>query len=452
MGEIAKKRGLGLALQAFFCAGLMFGMAQITNAATCSGASPVIPCDYYSAVKDATTTMDTLILAPESEEGRTVVMYKAADVDITDSGTYWTISTKAGREDYSFGLVRQSGVDAIFSIVYIYKNKITSWTGTGAVSETTTRVRITSPMTDELVASTSEITFNVYVVLEDYESGMAVELEVSPQAPTLCFGVCQILPGLTQFKAQKQSFPVTGFGLTSYSTTTTYQVNGRQNITVALKRPFGITNLFSGLTVDTDSTFPILVGSTAHDKIYDKLASSTRALLDTNFDIDNSGCNPFVSFDIAYCVASMLTPDEGSFRLLLSAAHDGFMQAQPLGYVTRFMDILTSTATTSLPVISFTMPAGLGFAGDNFHFDPWPYFYTDGSPLKTQLKSLGDDPKDVWQIFEPIINIVIYLALLFMIIRDLTGLAHPPSGGSGKSMSDDESRYREKLYNMSQKN
>lgn len=139
-------------------------------------------------------------------------------------------------------------------------------------------------------------------------------------------------------------------------------------------------------------------------------ATSTNASLDCNFAIN---------FDVYKCLWSFVIPNP----YLTNQVMDQYKRLPIVGWPIRFVEVLiTTTATTSLPVISYTFSEDNTFLGGvNIHFDPWPYFYTSGSLVKDEF--LADDGSgNVWDIMGPLIKIIVYMTLLFVIIRRLTGL------------------------------
>jgi len=188
---------------------------------------------------------------------------------------------------------------------------------------------------------------------------------------------------------------------------------------------FGLGSLTdSGRLVSTSTTF-IASARTALDVFTASTTASISAFMASS-TISGSSCTTWSGFNLVDCLSFMLVWQPSLMEAPIENIRTGFLTYAPFGYVTRFGEILLGTATTSLPTISVDIPAGLGLAGENFHFNPWQYFYVDGSPVKDEIVSNDSDQKNVWEIFSPLITIIIYLGLLFTIIKDLTGvhLAH----------------------------
>jgi len=137
-------------------------------------------------------------------------------------------------------------------------------------------------------------------------------------------------------------------------------------------------------------------------------------------------CNPS-GFSLTACLVSLIVPPSNVLESDFTQIRDGFLSRVPFGYVTRFMEIALGEASSTLPTLSYTFPDDFPaeqMAGVDLTFNPWGEFYTDGSLVKDELVSSGDDPKNIWEIMQPLINIIVYLALAMLIIKDLTAI-HP---------------------------
>lgn len=87
-----------------------------------------------------------------------------------------------------------------------------------------------------------------------------------------------------------------------------------------------------------------------------------------NFDL--SSCNVLSGFDASQCVYGLIYPNPTVFSALFNQLKISYGRAIPIGYVTRFAEILTSTSSSALPVISATIPNGVVGAGSVISLDP----------------------------------------------------------------------------------
>jgi len=184
---------------------------------------------------------------------------------------------------------------------------------------------------------------------------------------------------------------------------------------------FGFQDIFDpGLVVSTTTKF--YAGEvTAFDTFMDETEQS---LIDfaASSTIPMDACNPSLGFQMRDCLNLLFMWQPQFMGEAWQSLVDGFLSSFPLGYGTRFMEVLSTVQPQALPDVSFSFADDFpvsALAGSNFHFEVWDYFYTPGSPMY-ETKSTGDDPKNFWEILEPLYTFMVHMALLLMIISDLT--------------------------------
>jgi len=219
-----------------------------------------------------------------------------------------------------------------------------------------------------------------------------------------------------------------------YATTTLPQ-GGNWTATYNLQKffPGYIFGLFSGYQtfISTTTTFTIgtpsaidieraAIASTSAGQTASSSAgigailASTTAQLSSTCDIINIG-----SFNLGDCLTLTLLPST-------SALQDDLLTIErlpPWGYAFRFIDILTAPASsTTLPTISYnfssTSPLAAGVG--NITFDPLGLIMQSGTFLNSATSDVTGAPENIWQIMNPVVTIVVYLALFLEIIRELT--------------------------------
>lgn len=139
---------------------------------------------------------------------------------------------------------------------------------------------------------------------------------------------------------------------------------------------------------------------------------------------DLSSCNVISGFDMNDCLYNLLFPNNVVYPVLFGLAKESYGRAFPIGYVTRFYEILSTTSTLSLPTISYTpgstSPLFATFNGDPIEFDPFGAIANADSPLN--FKSDQAIQKSFWVIVDEPLRYLLYITLLFLIIKDVTGL------------------------------
>lgn len=142
-----------------------------------------------------------------------------------------------------------------------------------------------------------------------------------------------------------------------------------------------------------------------------KIATSTESLAKT--------CNPFSGeWDSISCLSFLFVPSADQLQATIVNLSEQINNRVPIGYVTRFIAILTGKGTTTLP--SFTVHA---FTGTNMSttltFNPQDMVSGAGTILDTiSGPNTGKTLKDVTQ---PMVQLLVAIAVIFTIFNDLTG-------------------------------
>ncbi len=127
------------------------------------------------------------------------------------------------------------------------------------------------------------------------------------------------------------------------------------------------------------------------------------------------------TFNIFKCGTFLLVPDGYYLNNSIRSFRDGVLTRIPWGYLNRTYEILSSTTTVALP--TYTASVVIGTTGHlsttSLAFDPGDML-AGGAQLITDTR----DPfngKNARDIFEPIVQLVIALAVVFTIVADITG-------------------------------
>lgn len=216
-------------------------------------------------------------------------------------------------------------------------------------------------------------------------------------------------------------------GLYTFSTSTVLD-DGNYRIEACIARSYFwgfFANPFSNITdcqshqfIVGTSTFIGNISQNAwtetQDYLSGKASTSTLAMAKT--------CNPLSGdFSVIDCLAFLLVPDGQATKSTLDNLKTTFLTRAPWGYLTRFVSILTSSATTTLPV--FTAQVQIG-AGDDMTPEITELTFDMGDMIGgggALLDSIRDpiNNKSVRDIFEPIVQLAIALAVMMTIIWDI---------------------------------
>jgi len=182
---------------------------------------------------------------------------------------------------------------------------------------------------------------------------------------------------------------------------------------------WGLFGTFLHLSTTTYFT----VGSTTHSgNIRNDVEEADDDYFATSTDVYavvNASCNPFSSgFDVGLCIYSIVAPPSGILDERLNEIKSQVLTIAPWGYLTRFFVIISGNATTTLPVIDFVFATSSPLFGYDIHLDPFGTLEEADNIINAT--STSANPQTIWEIMSQVVNIIVYLMLAFMIIKDLT--------------------------------
>lgn len=200
--------------------------------------------------------------------------------------------------------------------------------------------------------------------------------------------------------------------------------NYRLNATLTRSYLYGwVVNPFSSINEDQSHQFIVGTstfigtlsqnGFTELNQIFaSTTATSTAALA--------GSCNP-IHFDIINCLAFLFTPGGPQLEQTLVTFRDDVLQRAPWGYVTRIVNILSATTTTALPSFSTSFQVGPpgNLSTTSLSFDPGDMIAGAGTLLTNTRDPING--KNMRDVFEPLVQLAIAMAVIFTIFADLTG-------------------------------
>lgn len=293
-----------------------------------------------------------------------------------------------------------------------------------------TRFYYLDPSNSEVVATSTSNDFyaDLYLAEEDHEVGMFVRFSYVRQQD-LQAAVANT--DLLWTSIDLDDIITSGYNFLS-TTTGHLGLDGTYYFKAELRRdPAWYDTALTWIGLDMFATDYVIASTTTfvygEMTQFDKfVASTTQNIADytasttLDFETAQNACFSISGFDFSDCMNFVFGWQQIPMSNAMNNIKDNFFTYVPFGYITRAYEIFATTSTSTLPTISYTFPADFpvdAMASVNFHFDPWDYFYKDGAPVKEDLVSSGG--KDVWDIFEPVIKIIVYLTLFWMVVREL---------------------------------
>lgn len=351
------------------------------------------------------------------------------------SDYYLTIQGTGGTNNYAYFAFSGSGSGSgLWSTVYNFSPTATvTYTSYGFLGElngdlplvdTTTRFDFTIPSATSTptVATSTTIGAQVYINPTDYVDDMYLEMSFFNQT---YFGASAPSVYETVYGDKFIKIPITASStVLNLATSTVFTLLGDTNAVYRISRPTtwweAIINFFTlsdtGYTTVLETKFKFTVSAkTSLDLLYDQnLATLTAFTTGTSTPVTNCG---IATFNFADCAVSLIIPNAQTMKSDITNLRAMVLTHAPIGYVTRFVDILTSTSTAPLPIVTITFTPESPMAPYPTTFDMGDMF-TGGASL---LNSVTDPNtgKNAYEIFLPLVQAGVALAVLLTIISDI---------------------------------
>jgi hypothetical protein len=178
----------------------------------------------------------------------------------------------------------------------------------------------------------------------------------------------------------------------------------------------GISETKSTQFIVNQETFIGHISQQSYKQLNSIFASSTA----TSTAALAGSCNPLSGmFSMTNCGAFLFIPDAGALNDVMTSFRDGFLTRMPWGYFTRVYSILTASSTQALPTLTYEFDPAGPYAGKSISFD-FGDMMTGGAAVLAAVQ----DPvnhRTIRDVLEPVVKLLVALAVIFGIIHDLTG-------------------------------
>jgi len=295
------------------------------------------------------------------------------------------------------------------------------------VSEYTQITSIT-PINGSTIATSSTNTIGATGILNETDLNAYSRLKIHLENSNTSFQQCAdvICATFASSSISRDFYESLLFdGAFSYSSSTTGLPIGRYYVTTSIEKGslcFVGFCFWTTTVVSTSSTF-IVSTTTKIDKIKDNATTYLDSLTQDTSTFDN--CT-VTSFDFFECFSDLtiylFVPNQSELNNLVDTLHTGVLVHFPLGYVTDFIDILSTTTVGTLTPINATLPSGVIGAGATINLDITNSFdtmleattgvFTNASASSTD--TFFDITNSYWEI-------VLYVLAGLYIIRRILG-------------------------------
>lgn len=140
-----------------------------------------------------------------------------------------------------------------------------------------------------------------------------------------------------------------------------------------------------------------------------------------DFNVNLSLCNP-LNFSIRECLTALLIPSSTQLQAIFDQLVDGVLTRVPIGYMWRLGQIISDTATSSMPVISYEFGDGSPLEGLDMSFDFSSTMAQASVIMNEELLSDRDDPQSVMEILMPFWEMFVYFCVFMLVLRDVSGM------------------------------
>jgi len=344
------------------------------------------------------------------------------------------------------------------------------WDGT--IGGDNTRINTVTPYNNQLVATSTHTTVGATGYLNQGDLNTNTKLIIHLQNSNASFQNC--IDVICHEIAQNSiildfEYDLLTSGGFSYSSSTQTLPIGKYWVTTSVQKGssciFGYC-LFTSTITSTSTSF-VISTTTKADHLKDDVSNQVDKL--TGGGASFADCT-VTSFSFLDCMSDLIlyafVPTPSEISGFTNSVHDSILTHFPLGYVTDFVSIISTTTEGSLPGIHATIPAGIAGTGasinltldhalDQFLNANMGSFYlaTNTSAFATTLlgtsisstTTLYEYTEHYWEIF------VSVMAFLYILGRIL-GQGIPTFGSRGAlsdtSSGDDSYRLKEELYRI----
>jgi len=310
--------------------------------------------------------------------------------------------------------------------------------GGGDYSET--KIISITPYDRQVVSSTSPVSIGYHVYVNSEQASSTVKFEVrklnDPGGAIAPVYATSTIVGNVGDLYFSDFYP----SLIGLAQQGTYEID----LTI---RPITIFGFMEPYTVATTTYFAVgansqygaqLVASqSAQREFFEQIATSTPS----NYILPNY-CNfvgaigKAVSFglltyddgwDFGKCLQLLVTGTPSDWQRVASSTTNGFLSVWPVGYVTRFVSLVsTTTASSSLPYINVTIPAnfmGTHYGGGNtLSLSPWQVFQGNSILNTVTSSTTGQNGLTFLGIITPYWNMANYFVFFFAVVAEFIGI------------------------------
>jgi len=303
-------------------------------------------------------------------DGKYISMYRLYTVSATTTGFELQQATNASNPFRIYGVVPSDGTPSVDDEASMYEYLATFSGSPCTTYDTVTCITQLLPENDSTEASTT-VTFTLQVYIDPDDIGTLFSVNISLRNVDFnSIGARFFSDNDIQFL---DNFTATSSGYYNFSTTTTLSRGGNYAIDARIVRSYLSGIITNSFALSQQRTHYFTVGSSTfigrlfsqNNQLLSEAFNQTASTTATTTEAMAGACSLFASgSSVLSCLAFLFVPSASDMQDLATDAKDNVLTHFPLGYVTDFFVILSTTTTSQIYIIDATLPTALGL-GDN---------------------------------------------------------------------------------------
>jgi len=194
---------------------------------------------------------------------------------------------------------------------------------------------------------------------------------------------------------------------------------------------------------ETSTTTYFTIGETNASNsgnIQTYIASSTALQIkeEQTFGFNFETCNPvaLTNFDMADCIVQLIFPNDGFIEKKLTEEWSLFQYAFPIGFITDFLSIISTTTIGTLTPINAELPSALGVGTPSITLDLTGVLDSLLNATTSEFTNVSaPDTRTFYEITSEYWNKLVYIAFVMYIITRILGSGFGPNWGTSATSS-----------------
>lgn len=383
--------------------------------------------------------------------------------DYLNNSNYWNLYSK---EVVSIGVAERCGL--VYGTHFLLVNRNL---GNPELWETTTNldsflnsndsyISSTTPYNNQIIATSSVNSIGVagFLATKDFNSNSELDVNLKSTGQSFLYSQCADVICSQLGFSRDFVYPLSVQGFFVYSSTTKGLPVGVYTMTMKLLHGTDcfFDYCFSKNSVLTKVITFMVATSTSADLARQRTLNIIDQVSNVSSTTDFSACK-IATFDLLPCGADLITyafvPTSDAISANVQILHDDILIHFPLGYITDFVNIISTTTQGTLAVIDTDIPSGIIGSGSHVHLDvAHSLDYILNATTTSKFSTASTTGATFFDITNDYWTKLVYILAFFYILSRIIGSVLIPNGFSPHgavadiSSVDDSYKLKEWLY------